>query len=122
VGPSRRWQTPKTHTRSSRRSPQELNLIIEPDKLAGVWANFAQVSHTEHEFTVDFGRLDPIQRGRGIVVARVGLSPLFVTQLIDALTANWQTYAKKALPKEVYGDDQPPEQEQGDGEAEGEGA
>jgi hypothetical protein len=60
-------------------------IIIEPDKLAGVWANFAQVSHTIHEFTVDFVRMDPTVPGRGIVVARVSVSPLFVTQLIEAL-------------------------------------
>jgi hypothetical protein len=59
-----------------------------------------------HEFTLDFVRLDSASPppGRGIVVARVSVSPLFVTQLIDALTDNWQKYAQKALPKEVRED------------------
>jgi len=39
------------------------------------------------------------------VVSRVSVSPLFVTQLIDALNQNWNTYAEKALPKEVQGSD-----------------
>lgn len=39
------------------------------------------------------------------VVARVSVSPLFITQLIDALNSNWQEYAEKALPKEVTGDE-----------------
>jgi len=43
---------------------------------------------------------------RGIVVARVAVSPLFITQLIGALDDNWQKYAKKAMPKEVYGADE----------------
>lgn len=72
--------------------------------MAGVWANFAQVSHSEHEFTLDFVRLDSTAP-RGIVVARVSVSPLFVTQLIDALSENWRKYAEKAMPREVHDDD-----------------
>jgi Protein of unknown function (DUF3467) len=87
-----------------REGPQ---VFMDPSQLAGVWANFAQVSHSEHEFTLDFVRLDSASPppGRGIVVARVSVSPLFVTQLIDALTDNWRKYAEKAMPKEARGDD-----------------
>jgi len=80
--------------------PQQTNIILQPEKMAGVWANFARVSHSEHEFTLDFVRMEP-DGSQGIVVARVSVSPLFVTQLIDALNINWQKYAQKALPKEV---------------------
>ena len=74
--------------------------------MGGVWANFARVSHTEHEFTIDFTRLDRTQDPvQGVVVARVNVSPLFITQLIDALQQNWEKYARKALPKEVHDDD-----------------
>jgi hypothetical protein len=38
-----------------------------------------------------------------VVVARVNLSPLMVTQLIEALETNWATYAQKAMPREVDG-------------------
>lgn len=70
--------------------------------MAGVWANFARVSHSEHEFTLDFVRLDYANNPpNGIVVARVSVSPLFVTQLIDTLGDNWDKYAEKALPKEA---------------------
>lgn len=81
-------------------------IFMDPSQLAGVWANFAQVSHSEHEFTLDFVRIDYTAQppGRGIVVARVSVSPLFVTQLIDALTDNWEKYAKKALPREIHDD------------------
>lgn len=82
-----------------------------PDELAGgVWSNFALVHHSEHEFTIDFVRLDSASLNaegqmQGVVVARVGLSALFVRQLISALEGNWAKFAKKAMPREVYGDD-----------------
>ena len=84
----------------------EIHVAMDPRDIGGVWANFARVSHSEHEFTIDFVRLDhtmkPVQ---GVVVARVNVSPLFITQLIDALNANWEKYARKAMPREVYHDD-----------------
>jgi hypothetical protein len=86
--------------------PQAVEVRIEPHMQAGVWANFAQVNHSEHEFTIDFVRIDYGSRPvTGIVVARVAVSPLFVTQLIGALSDNWGKYAEKAMPKEVRGDD-----------------
>jgi len=33
-------------------------IFMDPSQLAGVWANWAQVSHSVHEFTLDFVRLD----------------------------------------------------------------
>jgi Protein of unknown function (DUF3467) len=97
--------------------PEGFELVIEPSQMAGVWANFAQVSHTEHEFTLDFVRRDSINPSRGIVVARVAVSPLFVTQLIEALNANWKQYAEKAMPKEVQDAEERP-----DDDTEGQGA
>jgi len=98
---------------------QQPEIILQPETMAGVWANYAQVSHSEHEFTLDFVRLEYSSHppGRGIVVARVSVSPLFVTQLIDTLQGNWQKFAAKALPKEVYD----AESDQAD-ESDGEGA
>lgn len=88
--------------------PSGPQIIIEPAQMAGVWANFAQVGHSAYEFTLDFVRLDfSTSPPNGIVVARVSVSPLFVSQLIETLNKNWQEYAKKALPKEVYGDEGP---------------
>jgi len=98
------------HEMNDEETPEQQNIEVYLDRkdAGGVWANFARVSHSEHEFTLDFMRLDqtskPIQ---GVVVARVNVSPLFVTQLIEALSNNWQKYAKKAMPKEVHGDDDP---------------
>lgn len=83
-------------------NPQAPNIIIRQEDLGGVWANWAAVSHSPYEFTIDFARLHfgttPLE---GVIVQRVNLSPLFVRQLIDALEDNWSKYAEKALPKEV---------------------
>ena len=84
--------------------PKTHEIIIQPEQLAGLWANFAQVSYTEHEFTIDFVRLDPLLP-RGIVVARLSRSATFIMQLIDTLNTVWQDWAKKAMPPEVHGDD-----------------
>ena len=40
----------------------------------------------------------------GILVQRVNMSPLFVSQLIAALQDNWSKYATKALPKDIAAD------------------
>jgi hypothetical protein len=97
-------------------------IILRQEQIGGVWANFAQVSHSEHEFTIDFVRMDSTAPppGRGIVVARVSMSPLFVTQLIDALQKNWSGYAQKALPKEARGESVPEPREAGASESPGE--
>jgi hypothetical protein len=97
--------------------------MIEPAQMAGVWANFARVGHSPYEFTLDFVRMDFSQSPpQGIVVARVSLSPLLVSQLTDALRDNWDKYARKALPPEVHQDaarDEDPSEvvDQGDGDS-----
>lgn len=96
--------------------PAHPEIIIEPAQMAGVWANFATVSHSVHEFQIDFVRLDTSAPNRGIVVARVAVSPLFVTQLIDALQANWDKFVPKVMPKEVQDGDEPEEQDEPEGQ------
>lgn len=84
--------------------------ISLPEEMAGgVWANFATVSHSPYEFTIDFVRLDFARRENestpGNVVARVNLSPLMVTQLMDALETNWKKYAARSLPTDLTDED-----------------
>jgi hypothetical protein len=88
--------------------PGEPQIIIQPEQMAGVWANFARVGQSPFEFTLDFVRLDfGSNPPNGIVVARVSVSPLFITQLIDALSDQWQQYAARAMPEEVHGGNDP---------------
>jgi hypothetical protein len=85
---------------------KNFQIAVPEGMSAGVWANFATVSHSPYEFTIDFVRLDfahptgaaPVT---GRVVARINLSPLMVTQLMEALEGNWQKYAARALPRDV---------------------
>jgi Protein of unknown function (DUF3467) len=86
--------------------PQSLQVTLPAEVRAGVWANFATVAHSPYEFTLNFIQIDYATPGpTGIVIARVHMSPLFVSQLIEALHTNWQSYAEKAMPQEVYGGD-----------------
>lgn len=84
-----------------------MKIHTQPDQLGGVWANAAAVRHSPHEFTIDFLRCDFDDDGKaraGLLVQRVNMSPLFVSQLISALQENWSKYADKAMPKELMGD------------------
>jgi len=88
---------------------KRLNVEVPPESRGGVWANFAAVSHTPYEFTLDFARMEfgneTPQELPGVLVARVNLSPLLVTQLIDALEQNWEKYASHALPTDFLEND-----------------
>ncbi|HZB42073.1 MAG TPA: DUF3467 domain-containing protein [Ilumatobacter sp.] len=84
-----------------------MKIHTQPDQLGGVWANAAAVRHSPHEFTIDFLRCDFDDSGQAvnaILVQRVNMSPLFVSQLIAALQDNWSKYATKALPKDIAAD------------------
>ena len=76
---------------------RQLNIHLDPEHLAGVYANFANVSSSEYEFTITFARVDhEVEEGEvpGVVVSRVNLSPRFMRELIDAMHDNfskWQT-------------------------------
>ncbi len=81
-----------------------MKIHTQSEQMGGVWANAAAVRHSPHEFTIDFLRCDFDDDGRakaGILVQRVNMSPLFVTQLITALQDNWSKYADKAMPKDL---------------------
>jgi len=73
------------------------NIHFSPEMMAGVYANFANVSSSDYEFTITFARVDhevEDDEVPGIVVTRVTSSPRFVRELIDALEdaySKWQT-------------------------------
>ena len=88
---------------------KRLNVSVPAELRGGVWANFAAVAHSPYEFTLDFVRMEFANETEselpGALVARVNLSPLLVTQLIDALQENWERYASKALPVDLQSGD-----------------
>ena len=76
---------------------RQFNIQTTPEIMMGVYANFANVSHSDYEFTITFARVDhEIEDGEvpGVVVSRVNLSAKFMRELIDAMHDNyskWQT-------------------------------
>ena len=80
--------------------PQErqLNLQVDPEQMAGVYANFANISYSDYEFTLTFARIDhEVEEGDvpGVVVARVNMSPRFMRELIDAMNDSWSKWSTR---------------------------
>jgi len=85
---------------------RQLNIHLDPQHLAGVYANFANITFSDYEFTLTFARIDhEVEIGEvpGVVVARVNMSQQFTQELIAALQDAWSKYATvkgiQALPE-----------------------
>ena len=94
---------------------RHINIHFSPEIMGGAYANFANVSFSDYEFTITFARVDhEVEQGEvpGVVVSRINLSPRFMRELLDAMEDNWSkwrtTESIKNLP-EVEGGGQPPE-------------
>jgi hypothetical protein len=75
---------------------RQINIHIEPGDLVGTYANFANISFSDYEFTITYARLDhEAQEGDipGVVVSRINMSPKFAKELLDALTDSWSKYS-----------------------------
>jgi hypothetical protein len=76
---------------------RHINIHFSPEIMSGVYSNFANVSHSDYEFTITFARVDhevEDDEVPGVVVSRVNLSPRFMGELIEAMRDNyakWQT-------------------------------
>ncbi len=76
---------------------RRINIHFSPEHMGGAYANFANVSHSDYEFTITFARVDhevEEEEVPGVVVSRINLSPRFMRELIDAMQDNyskWQT-------------------------------
>jgi hypothetical protein len=74
---------------------RQLNIQIDEKHLAGSYANFANVSFSDYEFTLTFARIDhEVEEGDipGVVVARVNMSTKFAKELLDAMNDSWSKY------------------------------
>lgn len=61
-----------------------------------MYANFANVSFSDYEFTVTFARIDHEVEETdvpGVVVARVNMSSRFMRELVDAMQDAWSKWA-----------------------------
>jgi hypothetical protein len=99
------------------RPQRRLNIHIEPEHMAGAYANFANVSHSDYEFTLTFARVDHEVEGEevpGVVVCRVNVAPRFLREFIDALEDNYEKWrvreSIRALPERERDErqDEPP--------------
>src|SRR3984957_19289376 len=74
---------------------RHINIHFSPDIMAGVYSNFANVSHSDYEFTITFARVDHEVEDEeipGVVVSRINLSPKFMRELIDAMQDNYSKW------------------------------
>ena len=77
---------------------RQLNIHLDPDHLAGVYANFANISFSDYEFTITFARIDhEVEEGDvpGVVVARVNMSTRFMRELLDAMQDSWSKWSSR---------------------------
>jgi Protein of unknown function (DUF3467) len=74
---------------------RRLNIHIDPEQLAGVYANFANVSFSDYEFTLTFVRVDhEVEESEipGTVVSRVNLTSRFMGELTEAMNDAWSKW------------------------------
>src|SRR5947208_8446795 len=95
---------------------RHINIHFSPDIMAGVYANFANVSHSDYEFTITFARVDHEVEDEeipGVVVSRVNLSPKFMRELIDAMQDNYSKWQTREGIKNLPEFNGPPDEETG---------
>jgi hypothetical protein len=91
---------------------RQLNIHLDPEHLAGVYSNFANITYSDYEFTITFARIDhEVEEGDipGVVVTRVNMAPKFMRELLDAMNDSWSKYQTvqgiKNLPEQSRPDD-----------------
>jgi hypothetical protein len=90
---------------------RHINIHTSPEIMAGVYANFANVSHSDYEFTITYARVDhevDEEEIPGVVVSRINLSPRFMRELIDAMEDNWSKWQAKEGIRSLPEYDGPP--------------
>ena len=77
---------------------RQLNLQVDPEQMAGVYANFVNVSFSDYEFTITFARVEhEVEEGdlNGVVVSRVNASPRLVEDLIESVQEAWSRWSTR---------------------------
>ena len=65
---------------------RQINIHFSPEIMAGVYANFANVSHSDYEFTITFARVDhevDEEEIPGVVVSRVNYTRFSKAESFD---------------------------------------
>lgn len=80
------------------RSNQQVKVVLPDELKHGEYANFLVVSHSPHEFTLDFCQLLPSgEQGKvnADVVSRVRIPPTLVGRVLNALNTNLANYEER---------------------------
>src|SRR3954467_15051421 len=90
---------------------RHINIHFSPEIMGGTYANFANVSFSDYEFTITFARVDhEVEEGDvpGVVVSRVNMSTRFMRELLDAMNDSWSKWSSREgirnLPETTEGD------------------
>jgi hypothetical protein len=79
-------------------TPKQVNIHLSPEVMAGHYANFANVSHSDYEFTITFARVDhevDAPEIPGVVVSRINVAPRFARELIAALEDSYSRWSAR---------------------------
>ena len=77
---------------------QQIQISINDTLKHGTYANFLVVSHSAHEFTLDFCQVLPGGDSEAVqadVVSRIKVAPTMVGKIIRALNTNMTAYEDK---------------------------
>jgi len=87
------------------RHQAQIKINVGDDIKHGVYANFLVVSHSAHEFTLDFCQVLPGGESGTVqadVVSRLKVAPTMVGKILQALNTNMSSYEDKfGLVREV---------------------
>jgi hypothetical protein len=86
---------------SEEQKPHSVKVVIPDEEKSGTYANFLVVSHSPHEFTLDFCQLQPRREGGETiaqVVSRIQIAPTLVGKVIQALNTNMTNYEDRFGP------------------------
>jgi hypothetical protein len=87
-----------THMADEDGPERHINIHFSPEDMGGKYANFANVSFSDYEFTITFARVDheiDAEEIPGVVVSRINLAPKFMRELADALEDSWSKWATR---------------------------
>ena len=93
---------------------RHFNIHTDPETMAGHYSNFANVSHSDYEFTITFARVDhEVEEGEvpGVVVSRINLTPRFMRELIDAMQDNYSKWSARETIRDLPEVEEPEDDE-----------
>lgn len=78
----------------NKQNGQQMQLEIKPEVASGNYSNFAVISHSSSEFTLDFAKMLP-GMPKAMVESRIVMAPEHVVRLMHALQENVMRYEQQ---------------------------